>query len=371
MDLADHFQASYSASRERLLDGARRLASRHGALIDSRAIDARGPGGETLALDFVMFGARRPRQALVLSSGTHGVEGYTGSAIQHYVLDRVLPALRLAPDTAVVLQHANNPYGFAWHRRVNESNVDFNRNFLEAFDPSLCDPDYERLYDELNPSDLEPDAERRRFERLDAYVAERGLRRFQQVAVGGQYKYPDGIQYGGARREQGARHLLALVREHLSDAQTVVWLDFHTGLGEFGACELVTGAPSDSDCYRFSAQVWPGRVKSATSGESVSTPLNGLLDRGLEEALPVGCRFAFAYPEYGTYEPMRMIRAMRVDNWLHRHGDPGDDTGRQIKAEVLEAFRPASRVWQRQVVATGAQLVEQALAAVAGSRNGK
>lgn len=364
MDLADYFQPSYAVSRERLLDGAHRLAPRHGVLIDSRAIDARGPADETLALDFVIFGARRPKQALVLSCGTHGVEGYTGSAVQHYVLDRLLPTLRLAPDAAIVLQHANNPYGFAWHRRVNESNVDFNRNFLERFDPTLCDPDYELLYDELNPPDLDPQAERRRFERIDAYVAANGLRRFQQAAVGGQYKYPAGIQYGGARLEQGARHLLALVREHLADARTVVWLDFHTGLGDFGACELVTGAPADSDCYAFSRQVWPDQVKSAASGESVSTPLNGLLDRGLEQALPAGCRFAFAYPEYGTYEPMRVIRAMRTDNWLHRYGDPTDATGRQLKAEVLEAFRPASLDWQRQIVTHGGHLVEQAMAAL-------
>jgi hypothetical protein len=365
-DLADYFQPSYAVSRERLLEAAHRLAPRHGVVVDSRSIDARGPAGETLALDFTIFGARRPRHALVLSSGTHGVEGYTGSAVQHYVLDRVLPRLRLAPDCAIVLQHANNPYGFAWHRRVNEDNVDFNRNFLERFDPSVCDPDYVRLHDELNPPDLDPDNERGRFARIDAFIAAHGLRRFQQAAIGGQYRYPQGMQFGGHARSQGTRHLLALVREHLCEAKVVAWLDFHTGLGAFGECELVTGAPTDSDCYAFSRETWPGFVKSATSGESVSTPLNGLLDRGLEAALPPGCRFAFGYPEYGTYEPLRMLSAIRTDNWIHLHGDPSDETGRRLKVEVLEAFRPASRDWQRRVVETGAALVEQALAVVPG-----
>ena len=370
IDLATFFQPSYAVSRERLLEAAHRLAPRHGALIDSRSIDARGPSGETLALDFVVFGARAPRRALVLSSGTHGVEGYTGSAIQHYVLERVLPKLRLADDTAVVIQHANNPYGFAWHRRVNESNVDFNRNFLDAFDAGLCDPDYELLYDELNPPDLDPAREAARWRRIDAYLAQHGERRFRQAAVGGQYKFPAGMQYGGARLEQGAAHLLELVRTHLSRADTVLWLDFHTGLGESGACELVTGAPADSACYAFSREVWTGWVKSATSGESVSTPLNGLLDRGLEASMPTGCRFAFGYPEFGTYEPMRVVRAMRSDNWLHMHGDPGarsDPTTRAIKDEVLEAFRPADAGWQRTIVRTGATLVELALARLPGA----
>lgn len=365
-ELASYFPGSYAESRERLLKAVHGLSTRHPVCLDSRALDARGPAGETLALDFTVLGARKPRQALVLSSGTHGVEGYTGAAIQHYVLDRVLPGLSLAADTAVIVQHANNPYGFAWHRRVNENNVDFNRNFPAHFDSTLCDPDYERLHDVLNPADLEPahEADRRRV--IDAYIAEHGLRRFQQAAVGGQYRYPRGIQFGGARREQGAQHLLDLVGEYLSEAHTVVWLDFHTGLGDFAACELVTGAPADSACYALSRQVWPGWVKSATAGESVSTPLNGLLDRGLEAALPGGCRFAFAYPEYGTYEPMRIILAMRSDNWVHQYGDPFDATGRALKAELLEAFRPADLGWQHRIVATGAELVDLAIGWVPG-----
>jgi len=367
-DLSQYFQPSYRASRERLLESAHQLSTRHPVLVDSRAIAPRGPDGETLALDWVCFGARRPRHVLVLSSGTHGVEGYTGSAIQHHALATVLPRLRLDPGSAVVVQHANNPYGFAWHRRVNEDNVDFNRNFRDRFDPTQCPADYEALYDCLNPTDLDPAHEAARWARVDAFIAAHGLRRFQQAAVEGQYRYPQGMQFGGHAQAAGTRHLLALVHEHLRDAQTVQWLDFHTGLGAFGACELITGAPTDDDGYAFSQQVWPAGVKSAAAGESLSTPLNGLLDRGLAAALPAGARFAFAYPEYGTWEPMRVIRAMRADNWLAHHGDPHDATGRAIEAEMLEAFRPDSRDWERSVVVSGAELVRQALASLPGAR---
>jgi hypothetical protein len=367
MDLADCFPASYTASRERFLAAARALAPRLGTTLDSRALEVRGPDGGTLALDLALFGARRPTHALVVSSGTHGVEGYAGAAIQHHVLAELLPRLRLAEGTAVVLLHALNPYGFAWGRRVNESNVDLNRNALEHFDASLCDPDYERLFDALNPPDLDPAAEALRWGRVDAFVAEHGERRYQQVAMGGQYRHPQGVQYGGAGREASVRHLLALVTEHLANARSVRWLDVHTGLGASGDCEVVTGASPDSDCYRFSTEVWPGWIRSAASGESLATPLHGLLDRGIEAALPSGCRFAFGFPEFGTYEPMRMIRAIRTDNWLHAHGDRDDATGRAIRAEMLEVFAPASPDWRRRVVATGASLVGQALAGLPGA----
>ncbi len=362
------FQPSYGVSRESLLEAARGLAPRLDVTIDSRSISERGPEGETLALDFMIFGARRPRHALVLSSGTHGVEGYTGSAIQHYVARRVLPRLGLGNDTAIVLQHANNPYGFAWNRRVNEGNVDFNRNFRESFDTSQVSADYERLYEVLNPLDLDPEREARRWAAAQRFIEETSQRHFQQVAIEGQYKYPQGMQFGGHVRQPGARHLLALVREHLAETSTVIWLDFHTGLGEFGACELITGAAAGSASHQFSQEVWNGAVKSASSGESLSTPLNGLLDRGIEAALPAPCRFAFAYPEFGTYPQERVIRAIRADNWLHAHGDRDDATGRAISAELLEALRPNDARWRRMIVEKGAQLVDQALAHLPGVR---
>ena len=361
------FQPSYRVSRERLLESAHALAPRHGALVDSRTIEQTGPDGETLALDFIVFGARRPRHVLVLSSGTHGVEGHTGSAVQHYVATRVLPRLRLGPDTAVILQHANNPYGYAWNRRVNEGNVDYNRNFRASFDPEQVSADYERLYDALNPADLDPAREELRWQTVQRFIDETSQRHFQQVAIEGQYKYPQGMQFGGHAPQPGTMHLLALIREHLAAASTVIWLDFHTGLGDFGACELITGAAAGSASHCFSQEVWNGAVKSASSGESLSTPLNGLLDRGIEAALPADCRFAFAYPEFGTYPQDRVIRAIRADNWLHVHGDPRDATGRAISAELLEALCPDSARWRRMIVEKGAQLVDQALSHLPGA----
>jgi len=366
-DPADNFQPSYRVSRERLLEKLHGISRRLPVLVDSRSIAPRGPEGETLALDFAIVGARRPKHVLVLSSGTHGVEGYTGSAIQHWALDALLPRLSLGRDTAVVLQHANNPYGFAWHRRVNEDNVDPNRNFRDAFDPNQCSPDYEALYECLNPADLDPANEQRRWAEIQAYVDREGLRRFQQVAVEGQYKFPQGMQFGGHRRSAGTQHLIDLAREHLSAAQTVIWIDFHTGLGESGACELICGAALDSPAYAFAQQVWAGEVRSSQAGESISTPLNGLLDLGIQAVLPADARFAFAFPEYGTWPPERVIRAMRADNRLHHHGDLNDAAGLAIKAEMLEAFRPASRDWMRTIVAHGSGLVERTVGHLPGA----
>jgi hypothetical protein len=71
---------------------------------------------------------------LVTISATHGIEGFCGSGAQTawYATGawREIP-----PDVAQLHLHAVNPHGFAWLRRVNEDNVDLNRNFVDHIRP--------------------------------------------------------------------------------------------------------------------------------------------------------------------------------------------------------------------------------------------
>jgi len=92
---------------------------------------------------------------LVLISGTHGIEGFAGSACQAGILHA---GIELPPDTGLLLVHAINPYGFAWGRRVNEDNVDLNRNFVSHGGSYPANP----IYDELAmPCVREPGTRRR------------------------------------------------------------------------------------------------------------------------------------------------------------------------------------------------------------------
>ncbi|MEN9762370.1 MAG: hypothetical protein RI906_2196 [Pseudomonadota bacterium] len=356
------FSASYAHSRERLIAAvaAASLPVHHEAL----DIGQRGPKGETLSIDMLIIGSRRPRRAFVLASGTHGVEGFCGAAIQLQLASRQLTGLRLPDDCALVLLHALNPYGFAWLRRVNESNVDLNRNFQQRFDPTLCSPDYESLFECLNPPDLDPDAEARRQQQLKLWAAQYGERTLQRVIAEGQYRHPRGIQFGGHRPEASTQLLLDWVGQYLGAAYWVAWLDVHTGLGDSGACQLLTGASPTSPSYLEARRIWGESVTSVQSEASVSPPLHGLLEQGVARALAPGCVFAYAAPEFGTHPTDRVVAAFRADNWLHNYGNPGDAQGHAIKAEMLEAFRPAGDAWARAITRTGQLLCDQGLRAL-------
>jgi len=363
VDPVDHFSPAYSPARERFL----RAAERRGAMLWSYPIGARGPHGEELAVDVAQVGPRDPESMLVVSSGLHGVEGFAGSAIQHQLLAAQLESLDLPRDTGVLLVHALNPYGFAWVRRVNESNVDLNRNFLRHPDEHVPSPDYDRLYAAINPAALDDGAEHASREAFRAFVAEHGVRRLQEVVTSGQYHHPRGMQFGGVTEEASNRIARRIVREHVC-GRRVAWVDIHTGLGNYGDYVMLTALGAEEPGARR-GRVWYGdAVQIIDDGNAVTPTCNGSADLGLFGEFAAESSPTFFFQEFGTYDTTRIFRAMRADNWLQFHGDADSEQARAIKRELLEVFRPADAAWQRSILAGGARVLQHARDGLAASR---
>src|ERR1700712_3908350 len=76
---ARHFSGTYVEARAKFLDAARQ----RGAAIDTFVLDGHvGALGEELATDVALVGARDAGKLLLVSSGTHGPEGFCGSGTQ-------------------------------------------------------------------------------------------------------------------------------------------------------------------------------------------------------------------------------------------------------------------------------------------------
>lgn len=107
---------------------------------------------------------------IIHSSGTHGVEGYLGSAVQIRFLHEMIMQnekqiesnLQTSSSShgkvrKILLIHAVNPFGMRNHRRANENNVDLNRNVLSKemwLDVRARDPNFVGYVDmdsDLNP----------------------------------------------------------------------------------------------------------------------------------------------------------------------------------------------------------------------------
>jgi hypothetical protein len=356
-----HFSEGYAEARRRFLAAA----EARGARVASRPIAARGPRGEELALDTAWLGPEAPERALVVSSGIHGVEGFAGSALQLQLLREQWDGLALPRDSGLLLVHAVNPFGFAAVRRVNESNVDLNRNFLRHPEGHEPNPDYDALDAAINPERLDPATDAAGREALLAFAKAHGFPRLQEVLTRGQYAHPRGVYYGGAREEESARRLREIALAETRGARRVGWVDVHTGLGPWGEVEMILEfEPADPRARRARAW-WGDAVRSAAAGESVSPAVCGPVERGLAETL-ADRELTIACAEFGTHDPTRVFWALRADNWLHAHGDPDSARGLAIRAELLEVFRPADPAWQRRVLEVGAGVVQRARDGLAG-----
>jgi hypothetical protein len=321
-----------------------------------------GPDGKPLFLDTTTIGALDAPNAMLLISATHGVEGYFGSAAQTGLIREGITA-RVPKGTKLVMLHALNPYGFAFDRRVNEDNADVNRNFVDHRHPPE-NPAYERLAEWIAPKDISHDAMRAANAKLRAFSEEHGAFALQEAISRGQYKYSDGLYYGGPGESWSAKMLRDVLREDLAHVEKLVVIDFHTGLGEHGAGEMITEDLPSSKSYKRQKSIWGARVKSSEAGESVSAPLVGTIDKAMAEwARRV--ELTFAALEVGTVPTREVFNALRKDNWLHCFAGRVRDKAEDIRREIRAAFFPDTSPWKRVVFEQAREVVNQGLKALA------
>ena len=343
MQISDYFSANYAAAREKF----RSAAAGALAALESYHNPATGPDGQKLSADTAWLGARNAERVLVIMSGTHGAETFSGSAIQVGLLRSGI-AREMAKDVGLLLIHAINPSGFAWIRRVTEGNIDLNRNFIDHGQPYPRNPGYEALRDAICPPDWSGAARAAADAKLQAYGAKHGAMALQAAITTGQYVDDAGVFYGGLAPTWSNRTFHKILTHNASAARHIGFIDLHTGLGPYGIGEIINNhRPADSGFARVN-DWFGGEATSSEDGSSTSAPVAGDTNIGLEAALP-RAQVGGITLEYGT-EPLRdMIDAVRGDNWLHAHGQLSSPRGRAIKARIRKAFYPDADDWRAKV----------------------
>lgn len=352
----DFFSPNYFEARRRFLAAAGLVR----AWVRSFPIVATGPKGEPLSIDTAYLGAGSPKRLLILSSGTHGVEGYAGSALQLAYLTRYGGAKPLGRHDGVLLVHALNPFGYAHGRRANEHNVDLNRNALERF-PGPRNPHYAQLDTWLNPRSAPgPD-----FFLLRGlgYALRLGPAGLKQAIARGQYEFPKGIFYGGAATTESLRHFAEILGDAaFRSVERVLHLDAHTGLGRFGGYRLLVDFSREARELRRLRR-WFGKhaVEGSDPRESVAYRVTGEISEIVARSFPQAERYPIVL-EFGTYRLVKVIAALRAENCAHFHGQRGSKRYERAKSAVLEVFNPASAPWRGAIVTRGERVLARAQA---------
>lgn len=358
LDPRTFFSADYFEARTKFLRAAAARGLRHTAYLNPHA---KGPNGEDLTIDVAVLGPARAKSGLLVISGTHGVEGYAGSGAQIGWLQSTRNA-NWPAGMKLVLVHALNPYGFAWNRRVNEENVDLNRNFVDHAKPYPKNDGYDVLKSAIVPANLQAETLAAADHALRTYGKAHGAFALQEAISQGQYTHPEGMYFGGTREQWSVGQILHIARREFGSAERVGIVDIHTGLGPYGHGEIITEDEASDPRYARS-KLWWGDVRSTRAGESVSAHVLGSIDSGLIAAL-AHAEVTAGGLEFGTYPTLEVFQGLRADNWLHMSGDPKGPDAPAIKAMIRRAFYPDQDDWKDMVWKRSEQVLSQAVQAL-------
>ena len=351
-----YFAATFSDARARFL----RACIDAGASVSSHDHPMQGPAGELLSADVARIGPRECEHVVFVTSATHGIEGYCGSGIQIGLLtDPDRPVVQ--GPVAMVLIHALNPYGFAWTRRVNEDNVDLNRNFVDHDNADYPENDlFEVVAEAMIP---------RHWSEADIAQADAAIEaaklRYGEVDIRkamhkGQYRHPHNMAFGGNHATWSNRLLYDVCQKHLAGARTGTLVDLHSGLGPYGYGELMTPSKPGEAVFDLFHDWYGDQVHSTTAGASSYAGSRGSILAGFRPA-PDGVRWAAVGLEFGTRERSQVTTAVRADHWLHVHGDLESEQGRDIKRRIRDAFYVEEQPWKEKVWQRGREVVATAL----------
>lgn len=349
------FQGDYAACRDRFVTSAGRvpkvLSHR------SEACSGQDPHGNSLFTDVVWLGSDGADKVLVLISGTHGAEGFAGSAIQTDFLNEAARTGWHPPaDTAVLLIHALNPWGMAWGRRCDQDGIDLNRNFIDFDQPPPANPGYLALRDVLMQEDPQS-----RAEGLKQYGDRYGQTALEIAISGGQYSDPDGPFFGGFGKSRARKLIEKLINDFTLGEKQLAVIDLHTGLGPYGYGEIICDHQPDSDGTRIARNWYGDAVTLPLAGTSSSVPKLGLMDYGWHAIMnPSSC---FVTLEYGTYGTELLFDTILADHRLHAAGpiNWSATQTRQVKDAMRRHFCPPDQQWQEMVLWRGRQVIRLAL----------
>lgn len=317
-----------------------------------------GPDGEALFTVVARWGGNDAHTVLLCISGTHGLEGYAGSALQ---IGGLRTGILEPPEgIAVVIVHLINPWGTAWSARENEDNVELLRHHYYQHHHKAPNEDFVRFYEQLRLG--EPGSLGDFFERLSGFgklLAEIPPDRLMASLVSGQNTHPDSITYVGTEPTWSKRVLDRVIVEHCSSCERVVVLDLHTGTGPPGETIAMhmtrtDQRPEEQEMVRG----WFGELWD--SGEDVP------LWSWVEQLLPKGPQVVGVVFENGTEELGAEDQYIfPLDVWMRFHGDPDDPAYAEHRARYRRFYYPENDQWCESAWATGAERLRQLMRGIA------
>jgi hypothetical protein len=319
------------------------------------------PIDHDLQTNYAYYPAKTPTNLLVIISGVHGPEAFAGSAIQQMIMNEIIPQVDLQ-KTGILLIHAVNPFGFKHVRRVNENNVDLNRNFpVQDNLYSLENTGYDNLAELLEPK------RKVSFPGLNSLwkdlqlIGGLVLGKYSVKEIGnsigqGQHVSPLGLEYGGVNPESQVKVVQQIIQHFSSSYNNVVFVDIHTGLGSKNQLHLMTG---NGISYHSNAllklllrlDIDEDNYDLATGDDPGFYPTPGDIIDYLPKLLRSNQKSIAFTAEFGTIgtgviHQLETLNRLILENQGFHYGYSDSTIKNKVENRFLDLFNPNEKQWQ-------------------------
>lgn len=363
-----YFHQTYRGCRSSFINSTEKLVAEFDSVETGKFV-VPSKVDDDLSLDWCYIPAQKEKnKLLILNSGLHGIEGYTGSALQVMFIERIMKK-KLPDDMGVLLLHGINPYGFKYRRKVTENNVDLNRNCVtgdQLFD--IKNDGFGELTDMLMPDKtLNLKSLRNQFFYLIAIykIIRETMPVLRQAALQGQYEYEKGFYYGGKAYEPQIDSLKPFLTGKIEDYRMLLNVDLHTAYGERGTMHLFIDKPENNDVLQGIETIFEGvRIDWGNSDDfyTINGEYIGWVNSLVPDVLCLPMLFEFGTMDsQATFGSLKSMQIMIIENQGVHYGYKNEKNELKAKDLFGEMYYPTSPVWRSKVISDGYDMMSMML----------
>ncbi|MCX8058578.1 MAG: DUF2817 domain-containing protein [Spirochaetes bacterium] len=314
---------------------------------------------------------------LILQSGLHGIEGYAGFIFIYNFVNKILirELTEKNKNFNTINQIVNkfdfsfiinaNPYGVKAKRRVNENNVDLNRNFL------LSSEEFYKIDDEYLLIDKYINIEKKVkcffrsilniIYNIIKIITKIGQKKFKEILLIGQNLNPNGLYYSGNGFEKETLFLINLYENIFSEysPENTIFIDLHTGYGPKSQMSIVNSFYfNNNEIEKFINKNYP--LVSKVNTDSFYKIKGDLIDFIYNKYPSI--KYATTF-EFGTFGDslignLKSLIALILENQYYNTNIKGKNlnkntinfTGKKVLSFYEKAFYPNSKKWWRKAL---------------------
>ncbi|MBN8537924.1 MAG: DUF2817 domain-containing protein [Deltaproteobacteria bacterium] len=307
------------------------------------------------------------KNLIILQSGTHGVEGHTGSGVQNFIID--LLQMKSLKKTNFLFIHGINQFGFETNRRVNFNNVDLNRNFmLEKSVFNEDNPGYTLVDDFLNPTEIFDSGFLAKlyfyFNSLKLII-NHSKDTLKRAILKGQSHYSKGIYYSGKDYQPEFFALNSIWDKFVAPHERILLIDIHTGYGERNKLHLLANSSKSKNADQLKKIFHPLPIDFGDDKEfyQVSGDMTTYFQKKYESNKDI---YALAF-EFGTLDSQKLLGSldslyrMISENKGFNNGYQNEKDKKYIQNLFSEMFYPKDFQWRDEVLNQSKSAIENAI----------